>query len=52
MHEFESRVGAVQLSKKQKEEEEEKGLKRCTGCKVVRYCSTVSPISGSFHLEL
>lgn len=42
MHEFESRVGvdAVQLAKKT--EEEEKGLKRCTGCKVVRYCSTVS----------
>ncbi|KAH8079697.1 hypothetical protein HD553DRAFT_326416 [Filobasidium floriforme] len=40
MHEYESRVGAVQLSGKQKEEEEEKGLKRCTGCKVVRYCST------------
>jgi hypothetical protein len=43
MHEYESRVGAVQLSGKQKEEEE-KGLKRCTGCKVVRYCSTVSSI--------
>jgi hypothetical protein len=51
MHEYESRVGAVQLSGKQKEEEE-KGLKRCTGCKVVRYCSTVSPISDSVHLDL
>jgi len=40
MHEFESRVNAVRLAKNQ--EEEERGLKRCTGCKVARYCSTVS----------
>jgi hypothetical protein len=37
MHDFESQV---QLAKPK--EEEEGGLKRCTGCKVVRYCSTVS----------